>query len=247
MPAIMQLYGSLTMPEDDVTLNIGGGIDVATLVSFTRMLANGTVEVISDNAADNMNITITGRAPDGTPLTDTVALNGTTLVAITGTFKRLLKVELSVAAAGSVTVRKGGNAGDLMILPAGVTTVRRAFYGASADIIGGAARAFHEKVFYKNDDGTSALLGAKISLPVDMGGKIAFDLEVAQGGSDRNGAGNNRLVAPAGYVFDGAEKNVPANDIPPGNAIGIWLELSLAAGLAAADDEFNLRITGADA
>lgn len=247
MPATLQLYSSLTMPEDDVTLNIGGAIDVTTLVSFNRMLTNGSVEVISDNAADTMNITITGRAPDGTLLTNTVALNGTTVVAVTGTFKRLLKAELSAAAAGTITVRKSGNGGDLMLLPAGVTTMRRVFYGASADVSGGAARSFHEKVFYRNDDGIAALLGAKVSLPVDMGGKIAFALEAAQGGSDSNGAGNNRLVAPGGYVLDGAEKTVPANNITPGSAIGIWLELSLAAGLAAADDEFNLRITGSDA
>lgn len=247
MPAIMQLYGSAVMPEDEATLNIGGAIDVTTLVSFTRMLANGGVEVISDNAADVMNITITGRAPDGTPLTDTVALNGTTLVAITGTFKRLLKVELASAAAGTVTVRKSGNAGDLMIFPAGVTTVRRVFYSAPADVTGGSARIFYEKVFYRNDDGTDAHLTSKVSLPTDLGGKVTFDLEAAQGGSDKNGAGNNRQVAPATYVFDAAEKAVPANDIAPSSAIGIWMKLALAAGLAAADDEFNLKITGLDA
>ncbi|MBL4802302.1 MAG: hypothetical protein JKY45_10445 [Emcibacter sp.] len=247
MPASMELYGSAVMPENDVTLNIGGAIDVTTLVSFTRMLANGTVEVGSSNPADSMNITITGRAPDGTLLTNTLPINGTTFEAVTGTFKRLLKAELSGVALGIITVRKAGAAGDLMIFSAGVTTVRRAFYSVPADVTGGAARSFYEKIFYKNDDGTDALLTSKISLPTDMDGKITFALEAAQGGSDKNGAGNNRLVAPSGYAFTGAEKDVPSDDITPGSAIGIWVKLSLAAGLAASDDQFNLKIKGADA
>jgi len=240
----LKLYGSQVMAEDDATLAIGGAIDLTTLVSFTPMGANGGVEVISDNAADVMNITITGRDATGAAKVEVVALTGTAAVAVPGVFKRLLKAELAAGAAGAVTVRKAGNAGDLMIFPAGVTTVRRPLIDISADVAGGAARKYYEKVFYKNENATDALLDASVLYAVNPGNEYALALATALNDSGTNGAGNDRLVAPAALVFDGTEKAVPGGNIPPAEQIGIWIERTLAAGAAAGENTFSLKVSG---
>jgi len=240
-----KLYGSAVMPEDEATQNIGGAIAPATEISFTRLLANSTLEVVSDSIADTtMSITVTGRAADGTLLSDTVALNGTTVVAITGTFKRLLKAVLTAPAAGTVTLRKAGATGDAMVFAPGITTIRRPFMNVAADVAAGSARVFYEKLFLKNISGVDALIAAKVALGINPGNKYNFALAVAVDGVVSNGAGNNRAVAPAALVFDAAQKAVPGTDLLPGAAIGVWVELSLAAGLAAGDEEFRVDLTG---
>tara|TARA_R110002072_G_scaffold302699_2_gene487443 strand:+ start:9513 stop:10268 length:756 start_codon:yes stop_codon:yes gene_type:complete len=241
-----KLYGSAAMPENETDVNIGGVIDLTTLISFTRLDVDSIIEVVSDNAADTMNITLTGRAPNGTLLTETVALNGLTVVDVPNTFKRLLKVELAVAAAGTITVRKDAAAGDLMSFPAGVTTIRRPFMFVAADVATGLDRVFYEKIFFRNDNATDALLTATIALGVNPGGVFAFDLDATLDANSTNGVGNNRSVAPVGFTFDGTEKSVPGGDLTEASAIGIWLELSLAKGAAAADEEFRLDLSGTD-
>ena len=240
----LQIYGSAVMPEDDVTTNVGGAIDETTLVSFTPLDVTGPIEMVSDNAGDTtQTITVTGRAADGRILTDTKSLNGTTVVDLAGSFKRLLKAELSAPAAGIVTLRKNGAGGDLMIFPAGITTIRRPFYNAAADVAGGVVREYHDKGFYKNTSATDALLMAQVMLEADPSGNVTFGLENALNGTGDNGA-NGRLTAPVGIIFDAGAKSVPGGDLPPGAAIGMWLKLTLAAGEAANAGSFTPKITG---
>lgn len=240
--------GSATMPENDATTQIGGAVAAAVSVVFTDLDANGTVEVISTNAADTMNLTVYGRNAAGEIVSETKALNGTTVVSFTTTFKRLMKAVLASAAAGTVTLRKAAAAGDLMEFLPGITHVRRVFYDVAADVAGGSTRKFYEKIFAKNKHATDALTNAKISLPTNPGDKIAFALEAALDGSDTNGAGNNRLVAPGGYTFTTAEKNVVnSGNHSPTKVQGIWLELTLAAGAAAAAETFEIKEMGTNA
>lgn len=240
-------YGSATMAEDDVTTQIGGAIDLTTVVTFTRLDAQGTVEMVSDNGGDTMNLTVTGRKADGTIASETLALNGLTVVDFTTTFKRLLKAELATAATGTVTLRKDGDAGDLMVFKPGVTTIRRPFYAVAADEAGGAARTYYEKIFVRNNNATDALIGAEVSFPTNPGTRLAWALEAALGGSDTNGVGNDRQTAPGGYTFDQTTKAVAGSDLTPLAAQGVWLEQSLAAGLAAGDDEAQIRTAGTTA
>jgi hypothetical protein len=99
--------------------------------NFANQPAGDSVEVVSNNAADVGIIatiygTITGATT--TITTENVTLNGTTAVATTATtWQNILGVELSRAAAGTITFREGS--GDLAIttitagnLSAGVTT-----------------------------------------------------------------------------------------------------------------------------
>jgi len=97
-------YGSAVMPEDDTTTNIGGAIDTTTRVVFTDIAATGTVGVYSSDATDTQNVTITGRDSSGVIVSETLTLNGTTKVSGTQNFERILKIVLSAAAAGTVTV-----------------------------------------------------------------------------------------------------------------------------------------------
>lgn len=240
-----ELFGSALMPEDEATQNIGGAIDLTTMISFTRLGADSSLEVISDNVADTtMDMTVVGRATNGTLLTETVTLNGNTAAPFPSTFKRILKVQLTAAAAGIVTLRKAGDAGDIMIFEPGITTIRRPFMNVAADIAGGADRVFYEKLFFKNTSATDALIAAKVALGLNPGNKYTFALAVAVDGTVTNGAGNDRSVAPAALIFSPAQKAVPGTDLLQGKAIGVWVELSLAKGLAAGDEEFRLDLTG---
>lgn len=240
------VYGSTIMPEDDVTNDIGGGIDLTTEIVFTDIDAPGTVEMVSDAGGDTtQQVTITGRSASGVFKTETLTLNGTTPVAFSNTYERFMKIELDSVAVGNVTVRKSGDNGDLFIAVPGVTTIRKPFYDVSADANGGVQRKFYEKIFIRNNNSSTALTSAQIVEQADPETNIAFDLESTLNGSDRNGSGNNRLVAPGGYTFDSSTKNVAnGQDHDPLSAQGVWLELTLEAGDLPAKSTYTIRETG---
>lgn len=241
-------YGSAVMPEDDTTTNIGGAIDTATRVVFTDMQATGTVGVYSSNTADNQTVTITGRDSTGVIVSESLTLSGTTKVTGTQQFERILKIVLSAAAAGTVTVEDNqATPNKIVDIEPGVTTVRRIFYNASADAPGGAVRKFYEKIFIKNTNATLALLNAQIREQSDPPGKFAFALESVLNGTDTNGTGNNRQVDPAGYTFDSNAKNVAGGDLTPGDAQGVWIELTLNPGDAAQKVTYTLNTSGTSA
>jgi hypothetical protein len=240
------VYGSASMPDDDSTQNIGGAIDTSKRVVFTDISPSGTVEVVSSVAGDTtQTITVTGRNAAGEIISDTKTLNGTTPVAITGTFERLLKAVINAAHTGAVTLRKSSAGGDLMVFEPGVLEIRRPFYNASADAAGGSQRKYYEKIFFKNTHATLSLTSAQISEQSDASGKIAFALESTLNGTDTNGAGNNRQAAPGGYTFNSTAKNVAnSQNHTAGAGQGVWLELTLEAGDAATKTTYTLRESG---
>ena len=61
--ADLKAFGSANHAEDDTSLQ-GGAISTVKRVEFTPIAANDDLEAISDNAADTMNLTITGISPD---------------------------------------------------------------------------------------------------------------------------------------------------------------------------------------
>lgn len=239
-------YGSADMPDDDSNLEIGGAIDETVKIEFTDIDAAGAVEAVSSDGGDtSQTITLYGRNEAGELISSAKTMNGVTPVDFDGTFERLLKVTLSGVGAGTITVRKDGDAGDLMVLEAGITEIRRIFYSALAEESGGSERKYYEKIFAKNAHGTLTLTSAVITENADPSGKCAFDLESSLDGTDTNGAGNNRQVAPGGYSFDSAAKNVAnSQNLSAGSAQGIWMELTLAAGTAPAKTSVTMRLTG---
>lgn len=129
--------------------------------------------------------------------------------------------------------------------PDEVMQVRRIAYDAVADAAGGAARTYYDKIFFTNLHGTLALTAAQIAEITDALGVFDFALESSLGGSDTNGAGNSRQVAPGGYTFNSTAKNVAnSQNHTAGASQGVWTKLSLAAGAAANETTWTLRESG---
>jgi len=238
-------YGSATMAENDVTTNIGGAVDTTAKVVFTDISATGVVTAVSDNVADTtQTLTVTGRDASGVIVSDIITLAGTTPVSTTQAFERIMKMVLSAATTGIVSVTDSAAAAVATFEP-GVLQVRRIFYDVAADATGGVIRRYYEKIFSRNNNATLALTNAVISEQSDLTGKVAFALESVLDGTDTNGIGNNRQVAPTGYVFDSLAKNVAnTQNHSPGSAQGIWLELTLNPGDVATKTVYTLRESG---
>lgn len=126
--------------------------------------------------------------------------------------------------------------------PTEITQIRRPFYNAVAPTSG--TRKYYDKLFFKNTHATLSLTTAQVVEQADPTAKIAFGLAASKGDTGGNGAGNNRQVAPSGITFDSATKAVPTNTLAAGETIGVWLELSLAAGDSPQDSTYTLRLTG---
>lgn len=238
-------YGSASMPDDDTPTGIGGAIDTTTRVVFTDITPSGAIEMTSSSASDTtQDVTITGRNAGGTIITDTQTVSGTGDVNFTGTFERILKISMDATAVGTVTIRKNGDAGDLATLEPGVTDIRRPFYDAAADVSGGSARDYYEKIFFKNTNATLDLTNSTIAEQADPSTFVTFALESSLDGTDTNGAGN-RQTHTGGYTFDNTTKNVAnSQSLTSGSAQGVWLKLSLAAGEAADNTSWTARVTG---
>ena len=240
------VYGSASMPDDDAPQDIGGAIDLTTRISFTDIAATDQVEIFSDNAGDNtQTVTLFGRNAAGELISDPVALNGLTVVSSALTFERIEKILVSAAHAGNITLRDQDSDTEIVVIESGVLQIRRPFYGAGAEAAAGAQRIYYEKIFFRNNHATLSLTNAQILEQIDPTGLVAFGLEATLGGTDTNGAGNNRQVAPAGYSFDDTAKAVAnAQNHTALAAQGVWLSLTLAAGAAAQNSSYTLRESG---
>lgn len=252
------VYGSANMQETDAGTPQGGAIDTSVRVVFgDSALANtlnDTVEVLSSNVGDTtQTVTVYGRNSGGSIVSEALALNGTTVVNGATTFERILKIVVSAAHSGTITVRKATGDTTIVAIETGVLTIRRPFYNVSADVSGGSTRDFYEKVFVKNNNGTNALLGATFK---DGGGDtnnyITFAVEDAV---DDTGTSTNRRTSPAvGDIgaagFSAADKTLQSQtdagtaDLAAGSAVGIWLKMSLPAGAAAGKDTYTLTVEG---
>jgi len=238
-------YGSATMPDDDSVSDIGGAIDTSKRVVFTDVDPADTINAVSSDGGDTMDVTIHGRDSQGVMVSETLTLNGTTTVNGAQTFERILKVVVSAAHAGTITLTEAAGGDTLMAIESGVLEVRRPFYAAKAEDSAGSQRTYYEKVFIKNTNGATALTDATVAEQADPSANIAFALEGSLNGTDTNGAGNNRQVAPSGYTFDDSTKNVAnSQNLTAGDAQGVWLELTLPAGEAPADTTYTLRTAG---
>lgn len=236
-------YGSANMQESDSGTQ-GGAIDLTTKVVFTDIAATDTIEVLSSSGADTtQTVTVTGRLASGIIDTEDFPLTGATPVNGATSFERVLKVEIDGAHTGTITIRRATGDTEIATMESGILTVRRLFYDASAEASGGSPKDIYEKIFAKNTNGSLALTNAAVTEQADPGANITFDLEDAK---DDSNTATNRLTVPSGMLgsFDGSSKNVPSTNLGSGEAIGIWLKLTLAAGAAAAKNTYTLRLAG---
>jgi len=239
-------FASLNMPADEVATS-GGGIDLDRRVDFTQIAANDTIEALSDNAGDTtQNLTIEARAPNGSVVSETKALTGTTPIAFStlGTVERVLLANLSADAAGIVTVRRATGPVTIRVIPAGERGFLMMFRKSAADESGGSQRKFYEKFFWKNLHGTQALLSAAVAEEADP--ETTVDHLLATAVND-TGTATNRQTVPTGLAdgnFNSTSKTVPGTDLGAGAAIGVWLRLTRAAGAAAIRTTYQSKLSG---
>lgn len=241
--ADLKAYQSASMPEDDVSTS-GGAINTAGQVGIIALASNSALEVVSDNAGDTMNVTVTARDPAGAIVSETVALNGTTPVALTtlGTIERVEKVVLAAAAAGNVTTRVSGAGASVSVMPAGITSDRRMFYDAASQA---SQTVRYEKFFYKNTNGTTTLNSAQLTLTADPATSILIGAAPAV---DDTGSVANRLTSPGvTLVDDNVAQAVPGGALAAGSAIGVWVQMTRAAAAAAIKDSFTVQLDGTTA
>lgn len=246
------VYGSSVMPTDDVTTQIGGAIDTSKKVVFTDIAPAGPVEVLSSAAGDTTPraITVDYIGTDGVLASETQVLTGTTAVIFAATMDAILRVRQSAGTnhVGIITLRKsvaGATLVTMEISPFVILDVRRPFYNAIANPTGGATKTYYEKVFIRNNNATSALSDATVIEQLDVEAVIDFALETVLGGTTDNGGGNNRQVAPAGFIFDSTTKNVANGKVLSAvSAQGMWMKLTLPGGKAPADTTWTVRLQG---
>jgi len=139
--------------------------------------------------------------------------------------------------------------------PNQITEVRRPFYNAASDVPGGSTRLYYEKIFAVNNNTATALTVAAILKQADpSSGTLDFALTNSLNDS---GTVANRQTAPASGITSFSSGtapqtiNVPSpQNLPSGaapnsaGAQGIWLRLTLTAGLAPAKTSETMRATG---
>lgn len=241
----IRFYGSANMPEDNVSTS-GGAIDLTTKVIFSDIATTDNVTVISTSVADTGNITITGRLASGIISAETLGMTGTVRLVAANNYERILKVELASAPSGIITISRDNSPtySQIATMESGVTTVRRLFYDSSADVSGGSARDYYEKIFVKNVNATLALSNAIVIEQADPSAYTTFDLESSKGGS--NSVASRLDTVPSSMLgsFTSANKTIPGGYLGSGEACGIWIKLSLASGVAASKSTITYRITG---
>lgn len=168
----LRVYGAANMPEDD-TSTVGGAVDLAIKVVFTDLVANDTINFVSDDAGDTDQVyRAYGLSAAGARIEEDFNLGGLSLVTGVKTFERVNKIvkQSGSALAGTVTVTEhsGGTTIVTMesVADAGagteITGIRKPFYGAASDP--DATKDLYEKVFFRNNDATMTLIDAIISL-----------------------------------------------------------------------------------
>jgi len=239
------LYHAANQSDVDGS-TVGGAIDALRRPDFTQMTGNDTIQAVSSSAGDTtQTVTVTARNAAGSVVTSSATtLTGTTPVTISGlgTVERILKVEMSATAAGTVTIRSTTGPGTnfsrvIAIGERGFSAVFRQGQSSTSGTV-----TYYAKVFWKNTNGTLSLLGAQVSESADPTGLIDFALETSVDGS---GTSTNRQTAPGAVgTFDNSAKNVIGTDLAAGSRQGTWLRLQLATNNAAIRSTYTSQLAG---
>lgn len=250
------IYASANMPESDSTTSGGAWDNQTKILALDMQDAGGTdvLEVLSDSGGDSVQtLTVTGRNSGGSIVTDTFALNGTSVVTGAVSFERILKMVLDQVTTGTVTIRQSTTNSGVATMEGvsaapggtGVLTVRRPFYAATANASGGSNKELYEKVFVANTNTTNALLGATISISNDGTPHTGVDFRTSNYVEEAEST-TNRLTAPTGTSgdWDNSEKPVPGIDLQPGSRCGLWLRLYLPNGQSPANSNITISVSG---
>jgi hypothetical protein len=253
--ASLVLRCSASRPKDNVSAS-GGAKDPDFRPTFTQLLANDDIEVVSSSAGDTTpQATVEARTPAGVIETSSATtLTGTTPVQIAGLSavdERVLEARLGADAAGTVTFQRRPGGASICAIPPGERGVHCMFYNSASAAV---ERRFYEKVFWENIDSTLALTEARIRLTGDPSSVIMMAVEDAKGDSSSLA---NRLEEDADtthstalgltFVDDNSYQSVPGGYLGAGENIGVWLKMTLAADRLPVRDTATLEISGSSA
>ena len=244
-------YASANHPMDDES-TAGGAMDNNTRVVFTPLAATDDIEVLSSESGDTtQDVTVIARAANGSIVSDTKTLTGTSPVAFTfGTsgeaVERILRITMDGDATGTVTVRRGSGGDDIAEIPPGERGVTALFAGSFSDPSN--PKTYYEKFFIYNSDDSLALLDAVVSEQADPEALFTFALSDT---FDDTETITDRLTAPVDVTaFDGdpttVDDAVGVPDLPEETAIGVWVKMDLGADEAAVNSSYSLRLSGND-
>ncbi len=142
----LKIYGSDVMPEDDVTTEIGGDIDLEKKPWFVDTGVDALQAVSSSGSDTTQDIDVTYRDVSGAIQTLQISLNGTTVVTNGTAISRILKAVKSgtcagrVALEGQTAVRTGtaqGGGANYIDLDAGASAVDNFYRGMVVRITSG--------------------------------------------------------------------------------------------------------------
>lgn len=233
------VFSPANVPEDDATTS-GGARSTTSRPTLTQLSAASVVAVISDGA-DVRDITVTGRLPNGTVDTEVITLTGAVEAVGAKTFERLLNVVASgTDAARTVEVREGAGGTVRATITPNETTRHIMFQQSASDAV---PVARYEKQFWLNNHATIALTSSALMLTADPSAKIEMGVATA---IDDAGSVADRLTAPGGVTFvdDNVSQSVPGGVLDAGEAIGVWIEQSLAADDTPYKSTFTTRLSG---
>lgn len=144
------------------------------------------------------------------------------------------------------------------ILPNPVTCVTRPFAGVTADVTGGSTRIFYEKIGFLNTNSSIALTVAAILKQADPTGLYAasgaLDFALCTALNDTSTSANRQTTPTfTGTSFSSGAAPQSISVPSPGNMVSgnsaaqtvmAWLRLTLPAGMAPANSNFQMRVTG---
>lgn len=242
MPAsAMVLYGSVSRPEDDVSVS-GGVIDVTHRPIWYELSWPSLIQIVSTSDLDFRSVTITGRDLTGNAASEVITAQGLGTGNGTIEFIHIDKVEASATHA-TATIYVVQQLGALMIhdINPGELGGFRMFLNANSSTVDPKSR--YEKLFWKNTDDSDVPTLATVQLSHDAIGKITIGLEAVVDGTQSVAT---RLLAPAGVAFvdDDVAISVPGGTLAAGSAIGVWIKQTLSANDGPYDAFLGLKFCG---
>jgi hypothetical protein len=187
-PTEVVIYGTANMPEAD-SVTVGGAPDLTRMVTFSDLAANGLVDWVSSSSSDTATkgqlSGLDGSGIQQTPAA--VTLTGTTKVAGTQTFGRLLYGALSGATANGPLANPGGTAaiGDVACMAHTLTIAAHTCQAGSAQNTGTTPAL----IKLQSGDGAAITLGMVIHTTGGTGpNQIRYACSTSGAGAGQYGA-----------------------------------------------------------
>jgi hypothetical protein len=241
--ADLVVYMANNKPTNDSSI-AGGNINSYIRATFDDPSSTVAINFFSTSALDVQDVSVTGRNAGGSITSETITLNGISTVVTSNTYERILTCVLSSGAVGVITA-SGDGVNKLTDIPATESGFCRPFYDATAS--SSVSKTLYDKVFVKNNNGTSTLNNATlIEVSSGLYSKIDFGLEDDKQ-SDQTII--NRTTAPTGIGggFGAGPSGMVSSELAAADYQGVWLQLSLSAGETATNSFYQVQVSGTTA